>query len=734
MICRIRPMIVFIVIGLLLMGSCFFPIYANPFKQVLILDIPRLSLTDITEQTPNLFHLMETGATGLVTTPLPDPLTLEKIYLSINSGNQVKPPSGGYSVYNVHEEVSKQRAGELYQSLTGITPPGEGAINMDLPKIIQLNGTIISETLGLFGKLLHSNRISTAVIGNADAGAEVTTKNRYAAAALMDENGAIDFAAIGPETLQQAPLFPGGFQTNPVQIASYWHKYKDKAQVIQITLGDLERLENYGVYLTEKRWAYFRQEAVRNYDSLMGELLPGIDFNNTLVILYTVLPPGIQSTPGSRLAPVLFKGQSFNPGLLYSRSTRKTGILTQHDLPVTILNYLNIHTEGYYNGYQLKSKPGDWRRMIGLQEDLMKNYNVRWPLLTGYGYLLIGLFLLMILGLIFGFQGRILRLAEWVYLFFLTFPAVFLVEAVINPLNWVAIAAWTLGLAGLIFGAAFFASKRNPVNALAIISIITVVLILVDILFNGYAELTSFLGYSAVAGARFYGIGNEYLGFLLGGYIVWVSMNFNRMNTWKAEQSAQILWISVIFITILIIHPSLGSKIGGGITALIGLGVSIYIWLGRPIRAKEILRLAAALLLMLILVGIWDSYINRNSITHFGQLISFIKYSGFKNFTEIIVRKFQLNLKLIDYSAWTKVLIGVLLVVPVLYIRPPAIFAGFFRKYPGIAKGFLGLNITALIGLLVNDSGIVTAATMFIFGAFMLLITIIEEWGIRNRN
>lgn len=725
---RFSFIFIFIMCLIIGLGLSPAPLAAQTPNQVLILDIPRFDLAEIAKpenarQFPNLVKLAENSSTGMMTTALPDPLTLDRIYLSINGGNQLKSPQEAYTVYNAAEEVKQQAAGDLYQNLTGIKVPESSAVNLQLPLIEQANDNTLRLSLGLLGKLVHRNALQTAAIGNADA----DILNRYGAAMVMDENGLVDWGAVGSETLMNDPGFPFGRRTDPDKIINYWHDFQDKAQIVLITLGDLERLERYGVYLSQKRWDFYREEVLRNYDQLMGELLAGIDFQHTMLVVFTALPPEKEQTLGSRLSPVLIKGPGYGTGLLYSPSTRKAGILTGYDLPVTMLNFLGINTRGFYNGADLKVTPGQWREIPGRQAGLIKNYDFRWPLLTGYGYLLIGLFLLMAAGLIFGFKSRVIRGLEYSYLFLLTIPAVFLIEALINPLDWVSIIGWTLGLAGLIFWGAWLGSGRKLLGTLGLISAFTLGMIIIDVLCNGYFELWSFWGYSAVAGARFYGIGNEYLGFLFGAYIVTVSVNYDRMLTWKISRyRVQLLWLAVVLITLFIIHPNLGAKIGGGITALIGLSITTYLWLERPIRFREILGLAAALIIMLAVVGCWDFYFNRNSSTHFGQLLVFIKNSGFNNFIEIISRKLQLNLRLIDYSGWTKVLIGILLAIPILYKKPPAAVAGLLQKHPGMTHGFLGLSITALIGLLVNDSGIVTAATMYIFGVIMLMAIINE--------
>jgi hypothetical protein len=67
------------------------------------------------------------------------------------------------------------------------------------------------------------------------------------------------------------------------------------------------------------------------------------------------------------------------------------------------------------------------------------------------------------------------------------------------------------------------------------------------------------------------------------------------------------------------------------------------------------------------------------------------------------------------------------LLIPFLYKKPPAAVKHLIQKYPDLLHGFFGLTMTALIALLVNDSGIVTVATMFIFGSVMLFLVLFQE-------
>lgn len=702
---------------------------ASSKPQVLIIDLPRFTYAQLSKDTPNLLRLAEDSAAGIMTTPFVDPLTAGKVYLGINSGTQLKVNDDSTLFYNNSEKYRDLPVATVYRGLYGYTPPQKGGVNLGLAKLIQQNGgagSALAASIGLFGKVLHSRSLKTAVIGNADA----DLPNRAGACLLMDERGTVDIAAVGAETLMVDRGFPYGIRTDTRQLLKLLREAKKQADVIQLSLGDLERLERFNVYLSEARWHHLRRLALAAYDRLLGEIMAEIS-PNTLVIIFSSLPPAKRLEIGARLTPALITGPGFDKGILFSWSTRRAGIITCYDLPATILSFLGIDPEGYFNGQRLETRPGDWRSLAGKLPQLIKNFGLRWPLLTAYGYLLIGIVLLAILGLIFYPRIKMLfQVVEYGYLFLLTVPVVFLVEALFNPLSWPAIFGLTVGLGGMLLAASLGLAQGRRQEAVALISLFTVIWIGIDGLFNGVFELNAFLGYSAVAGARFYGIGNEYMGFLVGAYITMISLCLEKLRRCRG----QLLWLAICLITVFLVHPNFGANIGGGITALIGLGITTYLWLERPIRLRELAGLFGAMLVMLILVGIWESAFSGNKITHFGQLISLIKLNGFQTVSTVLMRKWQMGTRLIGYTPWAKVLLAMLIAIPFLYKKPPAVLARLIKNYPGIMRGILGMTFTALIALVVNDSGIVAVATMFIFGVFMLLQVIFKEWVYKDES
>lgn len=695
---------------------------AQTRKKVLIIDLPRLTFADLSRSYPALYEFAESGAVAMMALPMLEPVTLDKVYFGFNAGAPIRTSEESYQIFDVGENFGGVPAGVLYQSLTGSKAPAGGAVNIGLPKIVQINSTkTAAQNIGLFGKILRENSIKTGAIGNADA----DLINRAGAAMITDENGIISLGAVGQGSLMPDSEFPYGFRSDNEKIFNTWKDFQEKAQIIVVSLGDLERIERFSGYLSEKRLDFYRRQALQNYDRLFQRLLKECVFESTLVLIFSALSP---KKDGSieKLTPAIVKGPGFKPGLLYSRSTRKAGLISYYDLAPTILKFMDLKNYRYFNGRNLNSRPGAWREIAAEQPGLIVNHNVRWPLLTVYGYLLIGLVLLSIIGLIFPPRyPQFFKGVEYSYLFLLTVPAIFLIEAIINPLDWGSILAWTLGMASVVFFLTALSTKWDPFRILSWLSSFTIGVILIDGFLNGFFEFKSFLGYSAIAGARFYGIGNEYVGFLLGSYITAISLNFSKLGSLKNK----FLWFAVFFLAIFLVHPSFGANIGGGITALFGLGITTFLWLGRPIKFKEIMVLFGAVFSLLIFLGLWEFYFTGNAMSHFGLMLNQIKMNGLKALAETINQKWDLNFRLIGYTPWAKVLIAIPLIVPFLYKRPPAVVDRLLKRYPEIIRGFLGLTFTAAIGLVLNDSGIVCAATMFIFGTIMCLLVIFKEWG-----
>jgi len=86
-----------------------------------------------------------------------------------------------------------------------------------------------------------------------------------------------------------------------------------------------------------------------------------------------------------------------------------------------------------------------------------------------------------------------------------------------------------------------------------------------------------------------------------------------------------------------------------------------------------------------------------------------------------------MNFHLINVSVWSRLLATSLAVIAVLVLRPLGLFRRWQERFPLIMHGFSANAVGAITALLVNDSGIVSAATIIICVAAPMLLFIFDS-------
>ncbi|MFD0676178.1 MULTISPECIES: hypothetical protein [unclassified Paenibacillus] len=177
--------------------------------------------------------------------------------------------------------------------------------------------------------------------------------------------------------------------------------------------------------------------------------------------------------------------------------------------------------------------------------------------------------------------------------------------------------------------------------------------------------------------------------------------------------------------------PELGTNAGGALAAAAGFGALT----ARLAGGRRWLRLAPllALLLAAALAGLW--LLNAGAATglpadkqsHIGRAFDALLQGRLDAIGAMIVRKLEMNWHLIGVSAWSKVLLTSLVVMAALVLRPRGLFRRWQRRYPYLMYGCAANVIGTIAALLLNDSGIVAAATMIIYGSVPLLLLKLEE-------
>lgn len=79
--------------------------------------------------------------------------------------------------------------------------------------------------------------------------------------------------------------------------------------------------------------------------------------------------------------------------------------------------------------------------------------------------------------------------------------------------------------------------------------------------FNQFLIKNSLLGYDPIIGARFYGIGNEYMGVLVGASLITISIFFEKFGFKNI-----ILLPFALAVVFIMGNPMMGANVGGTIT------------------------------------------------------------------------------------------------------------------------------------------------------------------------
>jgi hypothetical protein len=123
---------------------------------------------------------------------------------------------------------------------------------------------------------------------------------------------------------------------------------------------------------------------------------------------------------------------------------------------------------------------------------------------------------------------------------------------------------------------------------------------------------------------------------------------------------------------------------------------------------------------------------NSNNTTHIGKFITDIRDNGISVLYSTIARKAEMNLKLIKYTIWTKVLLCIIVIITIMFFKPVRLLHGVFKKYRYFTAAWIGISVGSIVGLLVNDSGIVMAATAMIFTGYTILYICLDERAASN--
>lgn len=620
-------------------------------------------------------------------------------YLSIGAGARAVGWAGAATFFD------SQSARDIYALHTGQEP--SSFVQLDIALIQAAQKVNYTVKPGALGSALRSSGTSVFALGNSSA----EENGSWALVIAMDDWGRVWSAEVGQGIVGEDSRYPFGLRTDYDYLAS--SVLGTTERLVVVDLGDPFRLDHYQKFLSDEQRGALKGRMFDEAVSFLQQLAESKK-DDTLIMVISPYPGKERAEAGQWLTPVLCIGMG--QGLLTSGTTRWPGLITNMDVAPTLLSLLNISHSEPFLGRSVTTVPHlePSKLLIQTAERLEVLGQRRGIVLRTVILLQIFLYSFTLIALIIDKPPvRVLRFFRLLLTAFLVLPLAF----VLLPAS-----PWLLLV--LALGAVYLEyACRQLLVKIGIIAGVTAAAIALDVSTGSSLLRFSYLGYDPIGGARFYGLGNEFMGLLVGSTVLCWSVICQ-----KNKKFADSGWIGLlVFTAVLIIigAPSLGTNVGGAICAVFAFGYTWYAFRGgKASRASLVSFLAlpvvaAAILGILMLV---DQANPVNEQSHIGQTVALMQRDGLFSLQQIITRKLAMNAKLLRYSVWSKALLIAIAVMGASFIWPTTFISWLKKDYPFIAIGMKGIVLGSLAALIFNDSGVVAAATCLYFASSTQLL------------
>jgi hypothetical protein len=391
---------------------------------------------------------------------------------------------------------------------------------------------------------------------------------------------------------------------------------------------------------------------------------------------------------GRRLTPVLEWGEGIPSGLLFSPSTHRLGLVTNTDFAPTVAAYFGLAKEDFpirpFGDVWTAAPTGNAALKLHSLESQGEKQAQGMRLLP---YLAVVLGMWMLGGTTLLFAKRLPPMLSLV-------PLIFLTGALFSN----GLLSFSAACVGLLLIVYVLSRLFLPSQISLYLLVLIAGSLLIDMLTGSRLMQRNLLGYSAIEGARYYGIGNEAMGVLIGALLVIAA------RLWKPHQSIQwMIFLTLTVVSLLLGSANAGAKAGGLLVSLFAFGTLGFTLLGGRWSIRVILISIFGVIVITGTAALTDALWWHGAHSHLGENVRRIQLGGFSEAGDIITRKLAVETRLAYHSAWAFPLWGGLICLGLLkQSRQEVTSEDLALKYAGFAA------IAACV--LLNDAGVVAGA------------------------
>lgn len=704
---------------LLLIMICigFIPNYSfaeQKANKIIYISINRSNMDDFQDIPVLQENLSKRGYIGLMNIKGDQGTDDARSYASIGAGcraNIVNDES--ISFENLTDDNSK-----IYKSLTGENP--KEINNSYINKFINNNaekGTYGS-TLGLLGQTLSDNNKKVALLGNSDiVENDNLIKIRNAGFISMDMMGRVESGNVDDINIQDLSM-PYGIRTDYDKLIKETKSYYENSDALFIELGDTYRLDEYKSNLNEKTYKKIKTQIHSNINTYLKEVFNMVS-ENDVVYVVSEFPSTLDYKNKRRLSPVI-KFTDDKKGLLESATTRREGIIANLDLGVDILNELGLENKTMIGRVLNNVEKDDNINYLSSEyEKIVSINNIRATVVNTFVGIVSASWVIAMIALLFKDKlphkdKAFLVLKELIKLG-LIMPLTLLLSPIFNFKTQSGLVSGVIITTTILYLSGRLLFKNNDIKQMGYYALLTIALIVIDSVIGTYFMKNCIMSYDAIVGARYYGIGNEYEGVTIASAVFALSvlLNYNKIPKLLTIVLSIIILITSAF-------PSMGANVGGAISECVAYLLFIMLIFDIKIDLKKVFILGISAVLLVVAFAVLD--LSMGTESHLGVFTQQIIQEGPSAIINTFGRKISMNLKLARSTVWVNILLTGIVVIGIFIFRPSKHMKHISNKYPMIFKGFVASMVGCIITLLVNDSGIVAAATASIYILIPILV------------
>ncbi len=730
----------------LLLSALAAPAWAVPAKRasrVILVLAPYLTWGDVTEaDTPRIWSIAEKGAVGDInarsrTREVGEPPSPLEGALSISAGSWAVPDFTAAAAYSADERYEYGSAGEAYERMTGRSAGDRSIVYLGIPVTARKNLELSSEvSLGILGQTIEDAGGVTAALGNSDVGYATGEQRqvRPAALAAMNASGGVHLGDVSQRLIQEDPDAPFGIRTNlgafETSLDTLFSKtsQSEKPALIVLDAGDGYRAVKFSPQVTDEVARGLYVKSLHALDAVVGYALDRMGPDDVIVVA-SQSPQDANGYEG--LGPVIIDGGSYK-GVLTSSSTHRTGVVTNLDVTATVLELMGLSRPVSVLGNSMSSADDD--RPLAEKITYLSNANAaaiaidstKATVLSTYIALTVLVLLAATLVLLrnhnFKRSRRMARLVmalKIALIGVLSFPLATFAMFVFVPRpssGMAAVTALVATLAGIWVVGELLRRFAGTRIAIASLSLGIMLLLLVDQWMGAPLSFSTYLGYSPLLAARFYGIGNEGAAILFGASLIGFSAILDEVRGSKASPYLVNLVFPILALvcTVTMAAPMWGANVGVAAWGIVGYGLAWMLFAGRKVTWKTAVVAVVAIAALVGLLVALD-FAGIVPETHLARSLQSAQEGGLGELWTIVVRKAQTNLRVLTRTNWSFILIAVLGFLGLMRWRPAGDFAATLVENPALGSAITASLVGGLVAYFTEDSGIVIPALIFLY-------------------